>query len=408
MQIEAATHAALRRSPSPTRALRVLDITDFYSETASGGVRTYLRHKTEHLERAGVSHAVVVPGARTGMERLGATRLHRIRGPRVPASPAYRTLLSWEEVRRILEAERPDVIEVGSPFLVPRLVRRASGESRTPTVGFYHADVVRTFAEPYLRHPLLGPVREGLKVAARRLVRDVYRGFDATVAASPSVVRELEEYGVPHVVHIPLGVDRRRFRPRGPGERVSRAEFGIPEGHPLGVYVGRFAPEKRLDVALDGHARIPLEGRPHLLLVGDGPERATLERRARDQAHLYVASYQSSREAVARIYGAADFYLAAGPGETFGLSIAEALASGLPVVTVRRGAGPDRVAGGAVAEGYRHGDAADAARAIRALVERLGPELSRRARRHAESHYDWSWTFESLVSLYDRVASGRG
>lgn len=407
MQIEAATRAALRRSPSRTRALRVLDITDFYSETASGGVRTYLRHKGDHLARAGVSHAVVVPGSRSGMERVGATRLHRIQGPRVPVSPAYRTLLSSEEIRRILEAERPDVIEVGSPFLVPRLVRRAAGEPGIPTVGFYHADVVRTFAEPYLRHPLLSPLQGGLKAVARRLVRDVYRSFDATVAASPSVVRELEEYGVPNVVHIPLGVDRERFRPRAPGERASREELGVPEGPALGIYVGRFAPEKRLDVALEGHGRIPADRRPCLLLVGDGPERAALERRAHRQARLFIAPYQSSREALARMYGAADFYLATGPGETFGLAIAEALASGLPVVTVRRGAGPDRVAGGAVAEGYRHGDAADAARAIEALVDRLGPQITQRARQHALDHYDWAWTFAALVRLYDRVVSRR-
>jgi alpha-1,6-mannosyltransferase len=254
----------------------------------------------------------------------------------------------------------------------------------------------------------MGPLRTGLRTAARRLVRDVYRTFDATVAASASVARELQEFGVPRVVHIPLGVDTARFRPRGPGERATRAELGIPEGPALGVYVGRFAPEKRLDVALDGHARIPADRRPHLLLVGDGPDRPALERRSRSQEGLFVAPYQASREAVARIYGAADFYLATGPGETFGLSIAEALASGLPVVTVRRGAGPDRVAGADVAEGYRHDDDADAARAILTLVDRLGSEIATRARQHAEASYDWASTFESLLRVYHRVASRGG
>ena len=406
-QIEAPTQAPSRRAGRTTRELRVLDITDFYSETASGGVRTYLRHKMAHLARAGVHHAVVVPGAETGTEEVGGTRLHKIRSPRVPLSPAYRALLSASEVRRVLDRERPDVVEVGSPFFVPWLVRRAGGEPPLPTVGFYHADVVRTFAEPYVQHRWLAPLRTTLRAAARRLVRDVYRTFDATVAASPSVARELGAFGVPGVVHVPLGVDRERFRIRGPGEVASREELGIPEGGVLGVYVGRFAPEKRLDVALDGHARIPVERRPHLLLVGDGPERPALERRARIQEGLAVGDYVSSREGVARIYGAADFYLAPGPGETFGLSIAEALASGLPVVTVGRGAGPDRVAGSTVSEAYRHGDPAEAARAIEALVARLGPGLTAEARRHAEAHYDWDRTFEALLGLYERVASCR-
>lgn len=383
----------------------MLDITDFYSETASGGVRTYLNQKIEHLARAGVSHSIVVPGAETGMDRIGGTRVHRIRSPRIPVSPAYRALLSAEEIRRVLAEERPDVVEVGSPFFVPWLVRRAGGEPPIPTVGFYHADLVRTFAEPYVQHRWLAPLRMGLRATARRLVRDVYRTFDATVAASDSVAQELRRFGVPRVVHIPLGVDLERFRPRGPGEAATRAELGVPEGGVLGVYVGRFAPEKRLDVALDGHARIPEEVRPRLLLVGDGPDRAALEQRARDQAGLLVGPYQSSREAVARIYGAADFYLAPGPGETFGLSIAEALASGLPVVTVARGAGPDRVARTTVAESYRHGSPSEAAEAIQRLVKRLSPTLAAQARRHAEARYDWGRTFERLLRLHERTAS---
>ncbi len=407
MQIEAPTQAASRRTPSGTRALRVLDITDFYSETASGGVRTYLRHKMEHLVQAGVSHSIVVPGAETGVERVGPARVHTIRSPRIPISPAYRALLSASEVRRVLLEERPDVVEVGSPFFVPWLVRRAGGEPPVPTVGFYHADLVRTFAEPYVQHRWLAPVRMTLRAAARRLVRDVYRTFDVTVAASESVAGELRSFGVPHVVHVPLGVDHERFRPRGPGEVASRAELGVPEEGVLGVYVGRFAPEKRLEVALDGHALIPVERRPHLLLVGDGPDRSSLEARARRQPGLFLAPYQSSREAVARIYGAADFYLAAGPGETFGLSIVEALASGLPVVTVSRGAGPDRVAGTVVAEAYRHGDPSDASAAIQRLVVRLGPDLAAEARRHAEDRYHWPRTFEALLRVYEQTASRR-
>lgn len=404
MQIEAPNQAATRRAPSLTRTLRVLDITDFYSETASGGVRTYLSHKMDHMARAGVSHSIVVPGAETRVERVGGTRVHKIRSPAIPVSPAYRALLSASEIRRVLLEERPDVVEVGSPFFVPWLVRRAGGEPPIPTVGFYHADLVRTFAEPYVQQRWLAPLRMSLRAAARRVVRDVYRTFDVTVAASESVAAELRAFGVPRVEMISLGVDLEQFRPRAPGDVAARAELGVPDGL-LGVYVGRFAPEKRLDVALDGHALIPEASRPHLLLVGDGPDRKSLERRARRQARLTVGSYLSSREAVGRLYRAADFYLAPGPGETFGLSIAEALASGLPVVTVNRGAGPDRVARTALAEGYAHGDPTGAAEAIQRLTARLGPDLAAEARRHAERCYDWGMTFERLLGLYERIAS---
>ena len=407
MEITAPTPTVPRRAAAPGRPLRVLDITDFWSDEASGGVKTYLQAKMAYLAEAGIAHSVVVPGEESTDYRVGGTRFHRVRGPRVPLSTGYRTLLSTTAVQRILMRERPDVIEVGSPFFVPWLVQRSMGEPPIPTVGFYHADLVRTFAEPYVQYRALAPLRVALRMTARRLVRDVYSTFDLTVAASPSVVRELRTLGVRRVRHVSLGVDLETFRPRWPGERATREELGVPSGVPLGVFVGRLAREKRLDVALDGHARIPEERRPHLLLVGDGPERPALEERARSQRGLTLLGYRESREEVARIYGAADFYLACGPGETFGLSIAEALASGLAVVCVDRGAAPDRVAGADVSEHYAHGDRDGAARALETIGARLGNELRNRARRHAETQYDWTRTFDTLTGLYEGLATRR-
>ena len=407
MEITAPTPAVPHRAAAPPRPLRILDITDFWSDEASGGVKTYLQAKMAWLAEAGIVHSVVVPGEETTDYRVGATRFHRIRGPRVPLSTGYRTLLSTTAVQRILMREQPDVIEVGSPFFVPWLVQRSMGRPPIPTLGFYHADVVRTFAEPYVHSRFLAALRVPLRMTARRFVRDVYRTFDLTVAASPSVVQELRTLGVRRVHHVSLGVDLDTFRPREPGERATREELGVPPGAPLGIFVGRLAREKRLDVVLDGHARIPEERRPHLLLVGDGPERPALEERTRRQSGLTLLGYRESREEVARIYGAADFYLACGPGETFGLSIVEALASGLAVVCVDRGAAPDRVAGADVSEHYAHGDRDGAARALEAVCDRLGDDLRDRARRHAEAHYDWNRTFDTLTGLYEGLATRR-
>jgi hypothetical protein len=61
-----------------------------------------------------------------------------LRGPRIPFAPGYRFLLATEAISRILEVEKPDVIEVGSPFLVPKVLEWAQPSKRIPTVGFYH------------------------------------------------------------------------------------------------------------------------------------------------------------------------------------------------------------------------------------------------------------------------------
>lgn len=396
------TPAALDAAPG--RRLRVADITDFYSDTVSGGVKTYLHAKAAAMEALGIEHVVVVPGDRPGVDRLGATRLVRTRGWRVPVSRSYRVMLSATELRGILERERPDVVEVGSPFIVPHLVRLAMAGRSVPTVGFYHADVVRTFAEPYVPHRLAAPLRVLARMAARVLVRRVYLGFHVTVAASASVARELRELGIPDVRCIGLGVDLETFRPPPALAPVDWRAYGVEPGVRIGIYAGRFCPEKRLDVLLDGHARIPPDRRPHLVLVGGGPDEEALRARARVQGRLSVVPYVRDRAALARLYSSADFYLATGPGETFGLSIAEALACGLPVVAVDRGAAPDRVEGSGVAELYHHGDAESAGAAVVRLVARLSPELRARARRHAERSFDWRRTFEAMAELYYALA----
>lgn len=388
------------------RPLHVLDITDFYSETASGGVKTYLGAKAHALATLGVRHTVVVPGATSEITSMGPTRVHTIAARPLPMAPAYRAWLSGAPLRAVVERERPDVVEVGSPFLVPHLLGRTLERMGVPTVGFYHADVVRTFAEPYVPSPWAAPLRVAARCAARHLIRRVYRGFDVTVAASRSVTEELVSLGVPRVHSVSLGVDLEMFRPRPMERHAWRSTWDVQEPtRPVGLYVGRLCAEKRLDVALDGHARLPAATRPTLVLVGGGPLETTLKERARHQDGLRIMPYEDDRERLARMYAAADFYLAPGPGETFGLSIGEALASGLPVLCVGRGAGPDRLEGSGCGEVYTHGQPQSAADAMVRLAARLGAELRASSRSHAERTLSWDHTFRQLIELYLSLAA---
>jgi glycosyltransferase involved in cell wall biosynthesis len=76
------------------------------------------------------------------------------------------------------------------------------------------------------------------------------------------------------------------------------------------------------------------------------------------------------------------------------------------VVGVDSGAVPDRVAGSGAAELYRRDDPASAAAALRRMMARLSPELSRQARAHAVRAYDWERTFDALLALYAQLARG--
>jgi alpha-1,6-mannosyltransferase len=311
-------------------------------------------------------------------------------------------------VAQHLERARPQIIEVGSPFLVPHLVRRAlPSQPRPVVIGFYHSDLIRTYAEPYAPLSALAPVRVVARNLARFFIRSVYRRFDATIAASASVVAELRGLGIPNVHCVPLGVDLALFRPDANACADLRAQLGVAPDRRVALFVGRFTREKRLDVLLQAQRLLAPQERPHLVLVGQGEQRSWLETWSRTYGDLSVLPFVNSRVQLARVYRGADFYIAPGPGETFGLAIAEAMACGLPVVAVERGAAPDRIAGADCSRLYEHGSAESCARALLEMTRATNTAMRARARRHAERNFHWNHTFDRLLQVYHKVLEAR-
>jgi alpha-1,6-mannosyltransferase len=378
-------------------------VTTFYGPE-SGGVKTYLDAKMEALAGSDVVHRLVVPGEEHGTHRVRDSRVYRVGAPSIPFSPGYRLLTSPRTLERILAREEPDVVEIGSPFVTPFLVRRARGDREFRTVGFYHSDLLRTYVDPYVGQLGEGARRMGRSVA-RRFIRHVYGNLDVTVAASRSVANELRELGLGNVEAVPLGVDLELFHPRRRGGAFRR-QLGVPGGVPIALFAGRFVREKGLPTLLDGHGRVPVDRRPHLVLVGRGAMREKLEEIAGRRARLTVLDYVSGRETIAEMYASSEYYVAPGPGETFGLSIAEALASGLPVVSVDAGAGPDRVRGSGCARLYAPGDPGACADALAWMAAHQSAKMRERARAHAEAELGWDRTFQRLRRLYRALAGG--
>jgi phosphatidylinositol alpha 1,6-mannosyltransferase len=140
-------------------------------------------------------------------------------------------------------------------------------------------------------------------------------------------VSALTSRGIERVWLWRRGVDTVRFDPRHRSARLRQTL--APNGERLVGYVGRLAPEKRLDL-LGGVARLP---GVQLVIVGDGPARSRLERTLPRAAFLGVRHGSQ----LATLYASLDLFVHTGPYETFGQAIQEALASGLPVVAPAAG-----------------------------------------------------------------------
>ncbi|MEU8340911.1 glycosyltransferase [Spirillospora sp. NPDC048832] len=168
--------------------------------------------------------------------------------------------------------------------------------------------------------------------ATTRGIRALYRATERlgslTVAVSPTVAERLRGWGVPpgRITVIPNGVDAAAFAFDAARRAATRRRLGILPAEPVVGAVGRLVPTKRFDLLIDAVAR--LDG-VRLLLVGAGPERAALERRARD-LRVPVA-FTGGTSDVPGALAAMDVLAAPSAQEAFGLGVLEALAAGLPV-----------------------------------------------------------------------------
>ncbi len=382
----------------------ILDITKYFGD-ATGGIRTYLLAKAAYVQsRADLRQVLVIPGAEDGLGEQGGVRCYRLRGPRIPFDQSYRFLLATRTTRRIIEHERPDLIEVGSPWLVPWVTRRANRSLGAPMVWFYHTHFPAIIAPGA---PGVSAWRRAAAAASWRYVRRLSRLFRGVLVASESVARQLEEQGVANVHRVALGVDLGRFTP---ARREHRGEtlrqHRLPDA-PLALYLGRFAEEKQLETVLAAWRTVGPRTGAWLVLVGAGPREARLRALA-EGLQVRWLPYQRNRDAVADLLAAADLYVAPGPAETFGLSALEAMAAGTPVLSVDTGGVADRVRASGLGALYPAGDARAAAGAACALLEAAPGPLRQAARAFVEREHSWARAFGGIFATYEQLlGSGR-
>jgi alpha-1,6-mannosyltransferase len=245
------------------------------------------------------------------------------------------------------------------------------------------ADVAAAGAEKYLRH--------------------VFSQSDVALAASPAQAARLKEYGISDAEIVPMGVDLDLFDPQRRSSEL-RGSLGAKGETVVLLYAGRFSTEKRISVVLEAFWNLPRELNAHLWLVGDGPQRAEIRAATGGDARIRLLPHEGDRVRFATLLASADIYVTAGPFETFGLSVAEAQASGLAVVGVDAGALRDRVKEGLGFLGPVDDAGAMALNIARAAKERTA--IGARARAHIAEQFSWPGAFARMVQCYEERFGG--
>jgi glycosyltransferase involved in cell wall biosynthesis len=291
--------------PATSRPLRSIAIVSDAQSPQINGVVTTLHYLVRALRDMGLQVYVIGPS--------------RFVSVPLPGYPEIRIALApYQRLRRILNELQPDAIHIPVEGPLGWAARRYCLRRKLPFTTAYHS-----------RFPEFVQARMPIPLSwSYALLKHFHAPSAAIMAPTPRVQRELAARGFARAVVWSRGVDVSRFCPTGSTLSMStmaaaHAQMAIPPAvrKPFFLYVGRISAEKNLTAFLEA----PLPGTKWV--VGDGPERARLQRNFPDAVFWGAQPH----DALPTWYRSADVFVFPSRTDTFGLVLLEAMACGLPV-----------------------------------------------------------------------------
>ncbi|CAA6806769.1 MAG: Glycoside hydrolase [uncultured Thiotrichaceae bacterium] len=224
------------------------------------------------------------------------------------------------QIKQLWSASPPDIVIIVTEGMLGLSALRLAKRMGIPVVSEFH-----THFEHYSHYYHFGFIYP----FAMSYLRWFHNQSDNTLVATKALKQDMETKGFHNVDIVTRGIDSNKFDPKFRSDEL-RAQWGL--GHDdLGVlFVGRLAPEKNVPLAIKAfaalHAKSPTS---KLILVGDGPIR---EKLAQAHPEIIFCGMQTGVDLAAH-YSSADIFLSPSMSETFGNTLLEAMASGLPTVS---------------------------------------------------------------------------
>lgn len=306
-------------------------ISDVYFPRING-VSTSIQ--TFYKELTGLGHEVTLVAPAYGTDDGTHDWIYRIPSRSLPLDPEDRLMKRGYigELHGTLKRSNYDIIHIQTPFVAHYAGVDLARRLNLPRVETYH-----THFEEYFYHYLPWLPRSFMRFSARWFNRKQCNDVDGLIVPSRAMLEVLREYGINRPMEIiATGIDEKFFEP-GDGAGF-RAEHGIAQQRPVLVHVGRIAHEKNIDFLL--HTLDVLRRRiPDILLIiaGEGPA----EKHLRDLTstlkldnNVRFIGYLDRTSRLLDCYRAGDVFVFGSKTETQGLVLLEAMAQGVPLVSI--------------------------------------------------------------------------
>ncbi|GAB3346369.1 glycosyltransferase family 4 protein [Marilutibacter aestuarii] len=311
--------------------MRYTIVTETYPPEINGVALTVQR-----LERGlrARGHHVEVVRPRQGRDDRAQPHEHLVPGLPLPRYPGLRLgLPAGRALKRLWRATAPDAVYVATEGPLGWSAVRTARALGIPAATGLHTrfdEYMRDYGAAVLEGPALG------------WMRHFHNRASATLVPTAELAGFLRERGFRDVLQLPRAVDTGAFDPAH-RDIALRRSWGVADDAIAVLYLGRIAAEKNLDLAVRAFRAIQAQ-RPdaRFVWVGDGPERARLQR---DNPEFVFCGMQRG-EALSRHCASGDLFPFPSRSETFGNVTLEALASGVPTVAFDYGAARERLRDG--------------------------------------------------------------
>jgi alpha-1,6-mannosyltransferase len=388
----------------------VLDINNFWSPSG-GGVRRYHLQKMEYYQKKQSDYKLVflMQDDHNETEELSPTlTIEHVKAFKVPGKWwEYRFIYSASRIRHYIERYRADIVEVGSPYVLPAAVRRACKDlKRKPALtGFWHAD----FPVTYIRRTF-GRINEflgkQLENAAWAYARHQFKDYQGIQVSCKEVMERMRNRGLQNLHWLPLGINSSLFTPAcKDNSLVEELKAGNPNRLTM-FFPHRFCKEKGVSLLLDAYPIIckELGLEPALVFVGTGNRIRLVEDAVKKHKHIKYAGFIKKQNEMAKYIASCEMGFALSGWETFGFSILEGMSCGQCLVGANTGAAAEHIGqsgGGVILPEMTAKALATAVCEIAQNKEKMRA-MGESGRAYAE-RFSWDACFERQREIYDSL-----
>lgn len=383
--------------------MRIVDVAEFYTDQG-GGVKTYINLKLQAGKELGHEVIVIAPGRERGVEERHGGKVYWVPGPPLLLDPRYVFLWRKKEVHRLLTELNPDVVEGSSPWTGGWFVSKWKGNAVKSFI--FHLDPIAVFPHTFFDKWISTKKLDSIFSLFWSYLRKLSAPYDTTIVSGKWLENRTKKFGIKNPKAVPFGIDKSFFSPERRDLDLRKSilgDFGLDENAHLFICISRHNPEKRLGTVIKGFSEAAKEKPMALIMLGHGPLEFYVKRQASKHAFVQLKGFMENRDQVANLLASCDYFIHGASAETYGLVVAEAMCSGLPLVVPNAGGVAD-LSDESYSEFFKAGRKEELKHAIIKITERDRNELVKAVGNAVDERIITPRThFENLFGFYERL-----